>query len=171
MAIMPPRTFQGYAFDGEAGPIGIAGRRGLKGKGKKKPVITRHVTPPEDTDEGILDQSTQPTPPVPPLRTIWPQAQPDPINQAPKEDDAELPDELMQAGDVEPNPGPLLHCPRSPYMSWKIIACGDVEPNSGPISFSNVNHMLLQLVPEEQTALSYGQKWRAWRFYMTNCNR
>ena len=95
---------------------------------------------------------------MPHPRTTWPHAHPDPINQAPEEDDPELPNELMQARDVEPNPGPLLHDQRNPHLSWKIVACCDVEPNLGPVIHSTINKMLLQLVPKEQTTLSYGQK-------------
>ena len=121
-------------------------RRKPKAKGRKKPVETRPDSSPKDTDDGNMDQFVQPPQPVPPLRTTWPHAQPEPSNQAPEEDDPELPDELMQAGNVEPNPGPLLHCQKSPRLSWKMVACGDVEPNHGPVIHNSINNMLLLLL-------------------------
>ena len=94
-AIRPPCLLQRHAFDDEAGPSTVPKRRKPKGKGRKKPAGKRPESSPEDTDDGSMDQYVQPPQPVPPFRTTWPHAQPDPINEAPEENDSELPNELM----------------------------------------------------------------------------
>ena len=64
-----------------------------------------------------MGQLVQPPQAVPPLRTTWPHAQPDPINQAPEEADPELPTKLKHARDVEPNGRPLLYHHSNPHLS------------------------------------------------------
>ena len=110
VAIRPPCLLQRQIYDDETCPSGLAKKRGPRRKGKKKSTMTRHVSPPEGTNGGSIDDTMQSVPPAPPLRTPWPHAHSDPVNLAPEEDDPELPDEPMQAGNVEPNRGPLLHC-------------------------------------------------------------
>ena len=117
MTTRPSLPLQEYVFDNEAGPSGVTKKRGQRRKGKTKYVTSRLATPLEDTDEDNMDQSMQSTPRVPPLRTTWTHAQPEPVDKAPEEDDPRLPNKLMQAGDVEPNPGPLLHRQRNHRMS------------------------------------------------------
>ena len=79
-AIIPPCLLQRHAFDDDAGASAAPKKRKPKGKGRKKTEGKRPESSPEDTDDGYMDQSVQPPQPVPPLRTTWPQAQPDPIN-------------------------------------------------------------------------------------------